>query len=109
MSPSQSAAFVIIGGDRQTYSPPIIHAAPLSNNVCYAAGLNELGDMTVQCWGDTGNFAARWSIKNPAFSQVISSRGDYWAEATGVNSSRVAVMIYSDANCGSCEKRVQLH
>ena len=93
---------------RQTYSRPIRLALPEGYSGGYADGINELGDMTGECWGDAGDQAVRWTTKDPTFSQVIGSPTDAWSWSFSVNNFRIAVLSYGDENCGSCGRSVQL-
>jgi probable HAF family extracellular repeat protein len=92
---------------RQKYSPPIVLALPeggFTNG--YTDGINELGDMTGECWGDGGDQAVRWTTQDTTFSQVLGFPGDFsWSFR--VNNDRIAVVTYgggdkcpADTTCG---------
>jgi probable HAF family extracellular repeat protein len=93
---------------RTTYSPPIVLGMPEGFSSGYADGINEIGDMTGELWGEAGDQAFRWSTRRPAFSELIGI-GD-WSWSFGVNNSRIAVVTYGGLNCksGSCGGAIQL-
>jgi probable HAF family extracellular repeat protein len=101
---------------RKTYSPPIELAMPDGVSNCYADGINELGDMTGECWNDDYSFdrPMHWITKNPTFFEVLTSPGD-WGWSFSVNNSRIAVVTYGGGDkCpadtyGSCGGAVQLN
>jgi len=82
---------------RKTYSPPIELAMPEGVSNCYTDGINELGDMTGECWNDEIDRPVRWITKNPTFFQVLTSPGD-WGWSFRVNNSRIAVVTYGGGN-----------
>ena len=94
---------------RTTYSPPIVLGIPDGFSSGYADGINEIGDMTGELWGEAGDEAFRWITKKPAFAELIGF-GD-WSWSFGVNNARVAVVTYGGLNCaaGSCGGAVQIH
>jgi len=99
---------------RKSYSMPIALAMPDGFSGGYADGINELGDMTGECWGEAGDQAVRWTTKNPTFSQVLGFPGD-WSWSFSVNNSRIAAATYSGGDkCpadtyGSCGGAIQFH
>jgi probable HAF family extracellular repeat protein len=101
---------------RKTYSPPIELAMPEGVSNCYTDGINELGDMTGECWNNAGTVdrPVRWTAKNPTFFEVLTSPGD-WGWSFRVNNSRIAVVTYGGGNkCSgdnyiSCGGAVQFH
>ena len=101
---------------RKTYSPPIELAMPEGVSNCYTDGINELGDMTGECWNNAGTVdrPVRWTAKNPTFFEVLTSPGD-WGWSFRVNNSRIAVVTYgggdkcSGDNYISCGGAVQFH
>jgi probable HAF family extracellular repeat protein len=101
---------------RKTYSAPIVLAMPEGVSNCYTDGINELGDMTGECWNDDHSIdrPVRWTTKNPTFSEILTSPGD-WGWSFRVNNSRIAVITYGGGNkCsaetyGSCGGAVQFH
>jgi hypothetical protein len=101
---------------RKTYSAPIVLTTPQGEGVtnCYTDGINELGDMTGECWNDEIDRPVRWITKNPAFFEVLTSPGD-WGWSFRVNNSRIAVVTYGGGNkCpadtySSCAGAVQFH
>jgi len=84
---------------RKTYSPPIMVAMPEGVTNCYTDGINELGDMTGECWNDDGSIdrPVRWTTKNLTFSEILTSPGD-WGWSFRVNDSRIAVITYGGGN-----------
>ncbi len=95
---------------RNTYSQPIALALPDGFSGGYADGINELGDMTGELWGDAGDQAFRWSTRDPGFVEVLGFPSD-WSWSFGVSNTRVAVVTYGGANCstGSCGGAIQIH
>jgi len=99
---------------RKRCSPPIVLAMPEGGFVsCEAVGINELGDMTGDCWDDTDR-AVRWTTKDPTFSEVLNFLGD-WSFSFRVNNNRIVVVTYGGGDkcsadtCGSCGGAVQFH
>ena len=95
---------------RKTYSQPIVLACPPGYASGYTDGINELGEMTGECWGDAGDQAVRWTTKDPSFSQVIGFPSDFsWS--FGVNNLGIAVITYGGGNCtgATCAGAVRLH
>ena len=93
---------------RRTYSQPILLAFPDGFSSGYGDGINDLGDIIGECWGDAGDQAVQWTTRNPTFSQVIGSPTDAWSWSFMVNNFRIAVLSYGDASCDSCGRAVQL-
>jgi hypothetical protein len=81
---------------------------------CYTDGINELGDLTGECWGDDVDQAVRWTTKNPTFSQLLGFPGD-WSWSFRVNNNRIAVVTYGGGDkCSadsyiSCGGAIQFH
>jgi hypothetical protein len=81
---------------------------------CYTDGINELGDLTGECWGDGVDQAVRWTTKDTTFSQVLGFPGD-WSWSFRVNNNRIAVVTYGGGDkCsadtyGSCGGAIQFH
>ena len=104
-----------LNASRKSYSNPIVLPTPEGGFTnCYTDGINELGDLTGECWGDGGDQAVRWTTKDATFSQVLGFPGD-WSWSFRVNNNRVAVVTYGGGdNCpadtyGSCGGAIQLH
>jgi len=101
---------------RKTYSPPIELAMPAGVTICYAEGINELGDMIGECWNDDFSIdrPVRWTTKNPTFFEVLTSPGD-WGWSFSVNNDRIEAVTYGGGNkCpadtySSCAGAVQFH
>ena len=98
---------------RKKYSPPNVLVMPEGSTSCYTDGINELGDMTGECWGDAYDKAVRWTTQDRTFSQFIDL-GD-WSWSFRVNNDRIAVVTYGGGNTcpadtyGSCGGAVQFH
>ena len=84
---------------RKTYSAPIVLAMPEGVTTCYAEGINELGDLTGECWNDDYSFdrPMHWITKNPTFFEVLTSPGD-WGWSFSVNNNRIAAVTYGGGN-----------
>ncbi len=104
-----------LGSSRKTYSNPIVLPIPEGGFAkCYTDGINELGDLTGECWGEDVDQAVRWTTKDTTFSQVLGFPGD-WSWSFRVNNNRIAVVTYSGGNkCSaddyiSCGGAIQIH
>ena len=83
---------------------------------CYTDGINELGDLTGECWAQDYSVhqGVRWTTKDTTFSQVLGFPGD-WSWSFRVNNDRVAVVTYGGGDkCSaddyiSCGGAIQLH
>jgi hypothetical protein len=83
---------------------------------CYTDGINELGDLTGECWAQDYSVdqAVRWTTKDTTFSQVLGFPRD-WSWSFRVNNDRVAVVTYGGGDkCSaddyiSCGGAIQLH
>ena len=99
---------------RKHYSLPIALPVPDGFSGGYTDGINELGDLTCECWGDAGDQAVRWTTKDPTFSQVLGFPGD-WSWSFRVNNSRIAVVTFGGGEkCpadtyGTCGGAIQFH
>ena len=96
---------------RKTYSNPIVLPMPEAGfTTCYTDGINEVGDLTGECWGDAGDQAVRWTTKNPTFSQLLGFPAD-WSWSFRVNNNRIAVVTYGGGNCtaDSCGGAIRIH
>ena len=102
---------------RRTYSNPIVLPMPEGGFTnCYTDGINELGDLTGECWDEdyTVDQAVRWTTKDRTFSQVLGFPGD-WSWSFRVNNNRIAVVTYGGGDkCSadsyiSCGGAIQLH
>ncbi len=100
---------------RMAYSNPIVLPMPQGGYTnCYTDGINELGDLTGECWGDDVDQAVRWTTKDTTFSQVLGFPGD-WSWSFRVNNNRIAVVTYgggdkcSADNYISCGGAIQFH
>jgi hypothetical protein len=99
---------------RTTYSQPIELALPAGFTSCEGVGINDLGDIVGDCWNDVTDLPARWTTKDPTFSEIIKFPGS-WGFSWGVNNSRIASVTYGDSkNCpadtyGSCGGAAKLH
>ena len=96
-----------LNSKRTLYTDPILLAVPEGFTGCEAAGINEIGDLTGDCYNDVTDQTTRWTTKDLTFSQVIEV-GD-WSMAWGVNNFGVAAVVYGDSTCGSCGGAVQIH
>jgi len=83
-----------------TYSQPIELPLPEGGFTgCENVGLNDLGDMVGDCWNDTTNLPARWTMKDLTVAEIIQFPMD-WGYAWGVNNDRIASITYGGSvNC----------
>ena len=102
---------------RKTYSPPSVLPIPEGGfTICYTDGINELGDLTGECWDEdyTVDQAVRWTTNDTSFSQVLGFPGD-WSWSFRVNNNRIAVVTYgggdkcSADNYISCGGAIEFH
>ncbi len=99
---------------RTHYSQPIELPIPDGYAGCEAVGINELGDITGDCYNDVTDLPARWTLHNPTFSEIIDIPGD-WGLAIAINNSRVTVLTYGGGlacpadTFGSCGGAIGLH
>jgi hypothetical protein len=99
---------------RTRYSQPIELPLPDGYTGCEAVGINELGDVTGDCYNDVTDVPTRWTLSNPTFSEVLNIPGD-WGLADAINNSRVAVLTYGGGlacpgdTFGSCGGAIQIH
>ncbi len=106
-----------LNSSRKTYSNPIVVPTPEGGfENCYTDGINELGDLTGECWANDYSVdqAVRWTTKDPTFSQVLGFPGD-WSWSFRVNNNRIAIVTYGGGDkCAadtytSCGGAIQLH
>jgi uncharacterized membrane protein len=106
-----------LDSSRKTYSNPIVVPTPEGGfENCYTDGINELGDLTGECWANDYSVdqAVRWTTKDPTFSQVLGFPGG-WGWSFRVNNDRIAVVTYGGGDkCSaddyiSCGGAIQLH
>jgi hypothetical protein len=103
-----------LDANRTKHSRPIQLAVPKGFTGCESVGINELGDITGDCWNDTDWLPVHWNAKDPSFSEFINFPGD-WGYSWEVNGNRTAVFTYGGGeNCpadtyGSCGGAIQLH
>jgi probable HAF family extracellular repeat protein len=106
-----------LDSSRKTYSSPIVLPMPEGGFAnCYTDGINELGDLTGECWAQDYSVdqAVRWTTKDTTFSQVLGFPGD-WSWSFRVNNDRIAVVTYGGGDkCSaddyiSCAGATQLH
>jgi uncharacterized membrane protein len=106
-----------LNASRKIYTNPIVLPMPEGGFAnCYTDGINELGDLTGECWANDYSVdqAVRWTTKDTTFSQVLGFPGD-WSWSFRVNNSRVAVVTYGGGDkCSaddyiSCGGAIQLH
>jgi hypothetical protein len=79
-------------------------------------GINDLGDMVGDCWGDTEDLPTRWTTRDLTFSEIINFPAD-WGFAWGVNNFRIAAVTYTGGEkCSAgvpwvytCGGAIQLH
>jgi len=98
---------------RKTYRNPIVLPMPEGGFAnCYTDGINELGDLTGECWGDGGDQAVRWATKDTTFTQVLGFPAD-WSWSFRVNNNRIAAITYGGGDkCpagNSCAGAIQFH
>jgi len=101
---------------RKTYSAPIVLPMPEGFTICYTDGINELGDLTGECWDNpyTQDRPVRWTTKDPTFVEVLNFPGD-WGWSFRVNNNRIAIVTYGGADkCSadtytSCGGAMQIH
>ena len=100
---------------RKTYSNPIVLPVPEGGFTnCYTDGINELGDLTGECWGEDVDQAVRWTTKDKQFTQVLGFPGD-WSWSFRVNNNRIAVVTYgggdkcSTSDYISCGGAIHFH
>lgn len=106
-----------LDSSRKTYANPIVLPMPEGGFAnCYTDGINELGDLTGECWAQDYSVdqAVRWTTKDTTFSQVLGFPGD-WSWSFRVNNDRIAVVTYGGGDkCSaddyiSCGGAIQLH
>ncbi|MGA7769637.1 MAG: hypothetical protein WCA27_25830 [Candidatus Sulfotelmatobacter sp.] len=106
-----------LGPSRKIYTNPIVLPIPEGGFAnCYTDGINELGDLTGECWAQdySAEQAVRWTTKDTTFSQVLGFPGD-WSWSFRVNNDRIAVVTYGGGDkCSaddyiSCGGAIQLH
>jgi len=106
-----------LDSSRKTYSNPIVLPMPEGGFAnCYTDGINELGDLTGECWAQDYSVdqAVRWTTKDTTFSQVLGFPGD-WSWSFRVNNDRIAVVTYGGGDkCSaddyiSCGGAIQFH
>ncbi len=101
---------------RRRYSPPVVVPTPDGFNNCYTDGINELGDLTGECWDNeyTQDRPMRWTTKNPNFFEILSFPGD-WVGSFRINNDRIAIVTYGGGEkCSadsyiSCGGAMRLH
>lgn len=99
---------------RTRYSQPIELPLPDGFIGCEAVGINELGDISGDCYNDVTDLPTRWSLNNPTFSAILNIPGD-WGISLAINNRRVAVLTYGGGlacpgdTFGSCGGAIQLH
>jgi hypothetical protein len=93
----------------RTYSQPIVLAFPDGFAGGYGDDIDDVGDITGECWGEAGDTAVRWTTRDPTTSQVIAPFGASSSYSFGVNDARIAAVSYTDENCAvSCAMVIQL-
>ena len=97
---------------RTKYTKPIALATPEGFSNGWVSGINNLGDMVGELWGDAGDQAIRWTTWDSTFAEVIGFPGD-GSSAASVSDTRIAVGMYylcPDETCGGYRgAAVQLH
>jgi probable HAF family extracellular repeat protein len=83
---------------RNSYTSTIILPHPEGLSTCYADGINKLGDITGECWGDAGDQAVRWNANDPSFVEILGLPGDASA-VWKVNDFRIAEGVYVGGKC----------
>jgi len=87
---------------RSSYGDPIELAIPDGFSYGLADGINNLGDIVGELWGDAGNQAFRWTTHDLSYAEVIGFPGDV-SGAVSVSDTRIAVGMYllcPDGTCG---------
>ncbi len=103
-----------LDGTRTRYSRPIQLPIPDGYTGCEAVGINELGDITGDCYNDVTDLPTRWILSNLTFSEILDVPGD-WGLALAVNNSGVAALTYGGGlacpadTFGSCGGAIQIH
>lgn len=99
---------------RTLYSHPIELPLPQGYTGCEAVGINELGDISGDCYNDVTDLPARWTLNNLTFSEILNIPGD-WGLFSAINNSRVGVLTYGGGlacpadTFGSCGGAIKLH
>jgi len=103
-----------LNASRTRYSQPIELPIPDGYTGCEAVGINELGDITGDCYNDVTDLPTRWTLHNLTFTEIINIPGD-WGLSGAINNSRVAVLTYGGGlacpgdTFASCGGAIQLH
>jgi len=99
---------------RTRYSLPIELPIPDGYAGCEAVAINELGDITGDCYNDVTDLPARWALHNLTFSEIINIPGD-WGLSIAINNNRITVLTYGGSlacpsdTFGSCGGAIQIH
>ncbi len=98
--------------DRQgkIHAKPVPLPTPEGLPAGYADGINDVGDMTGECWGDAGDHAVRWTNRNLNFTETLDIPGD-WDWVWKVNNFGIAAGVYGGGTCTQemCGVAVQVH
>jgi len=100
--------------NRTTYSQAIELPVPKGYIGCEAVGINELGDVTGDCYNRKVDVAARWTMKDLSFSEILGFPGSL-SFAWGVSNNRIAAVFYVGSKAcpadtyGSCGGAIELH
>ena len=103
-----------LNASRTRYSQPIELPIPDGYAGCEAVGINELGDITGDCYNDVTDLPTRWTLHDLTFTEIINIPGD-WGLSGAINNSRVAVLTYGGGlacpgdTFASCGGAIQLH
>jgi len=82
---------------RKAYSGPVLLGMPEGLSSGYADGINEFGDLTGELWGEAGDEAIHWTMKNPSVPEFID-----WGDSGftfSVNNFGIAALTYSGGDC----------
>jgi hypothetical protein len=99
---------------RTRYSQPIALPIPDGYTGCEAVGINELGDITGDCYNDVTDLPTHWTLNTPTFSEILNIPGD-WGLSIAINNRRVTVLTYGGGlacpgdTFGSCGGAIQIH
>ena len=93
-----------------SHSSPVFLPTPDGLNFGWVNGSNEFGEISGTLWGDAGEQAIRWTMKDLNFVQILTLPGDS-GEAGRINNLNIVIGNFSGGDCGGwlCGAAVQIH